>query len=115
LEFRRVLFRSLGGDEFAVIQSHLTTPDAPERLAAKIVKQLGRPYSLDGVEVHSGTSVGITVYPKDAKDPIILFKNADLALYRTTERGRHGYSFSTKNLQNEVQGRKALAEGLRHA
>lgn len=105
----------LGGDEFAVIQSHLTTPDAPERLAAKIVKQLGRPYSLDGVEVHSGTSVGITVYPKDAKDPIILFKNADLALYRTKERGRHGYSFFTKNLQNEVQGRKALEEGLRHA
>lgn len=105
----------LGGDEFAVIQSHLTTPDASERLAMKIVEELGRPYTLDGVEVHSGTSVGITVYPQDAQDPISLFKNADLALYRTKERGRHGYSFFTEDLHNEVQSRKALEEGLCHA
>src|SRR5690606_34351887 len=84
-------------------------------LASKIVEELGRSYSLEKVEVHSGASVGIAVYPQDARDPVSLFKSADLALYRTKERGRHSYSFFTEDLHNEVQNRKALEDGLRHA
>ncbi len=105
----------LGGDEFAIIQSHLATPDAPVLLADKIVQELDRPYWLDGTEIHSGTSVGITQYPGDAEDPVTLFKNADLALYRAKDRGRHNFHFFTEDLYSEAQHRKALEQGLRHA
>src|SRR5690606_8998325 len=58
---------------------------------------------------------GITQYPGDAEDPVTLFKNADLALYRAKDRGRHNFHFFTEDLYSEAQHRKALEQGLRHA
>ncbi|BES70151.1 hypothetical protein RE428_11690 [Marinobacter nanhaiticus D15-8W] len=105
----------LGGDEFAIIQSHLASNLSPGRLAEKIVTELARPYLLDGTEIHSGTSIGITIYPDDAEDPVRLFKNADLALYRAKDSGRRTYGFFTEDLYSEVRDRKTLEEGLRKA
>lgn len=105
----------LGGDEFAIIQSHLTSTHSPGQLADKIVTELSKPYLLDGTEIHSGTSIGITIYPDDADDPVELFKNADLALYRAKDSGRRTFGFFTEELYSEVRDRKSLEEGLRHA
>ncbi|WP_148863823.1 bifunctional diguanylate cyclase/phosphodiesterase [Marinobacter fonticola] len=105
----------LGGDEFAVIQSHVTSSHSPAKLAEKIVEELQRPYWLDGTVIHSGTSIGITLYPGDADDPVSLFKHADLALYRAKDSGRQTFGFFTEDLYNEVKDRKTLEEGLRQA
>src|SRR5690606_8843854 len=55
----------LGGDEFVIIQTHVASPAAAGILAEKIVEEIGRPFALDGQEVHSGTSVGIALFPND--------------------------------------------------
>ncbi len=38
--------------------------------------------------IHTGTSIGVTLYPDDAVDPDRLLKNADLALYPAKANGR---------------------------
>jgi len=79
----------LGGDEFVVIQTHLAEPSAAGALADKLVDELSRPYALEGVEVHSGASIGIALYPNDAGEGELLMKLADLALYEAKHRGRY--------------------------
>ncbi|TWI44330.1 PAS domain S-box-containing protein/diguanylate cyclase (GGDEF)-like protein [Pseudoduganella flava] len=81
----------LGGDEFVVIQTHLADPTAASALAEKLVETLGRPYAIEGQEVHSGASLGIAVYPLDAQDGEQLMKLADLALYEAKGRGRYNF------------------------
>jgi diguanylate cyclase (GGDEF)-like protein len=81
----------LGGDEFAVL-----IPDAggdrAEKLAARIVKDMARPFPL-GEEGRAGAamvgaSVGWALAPLDGETPEALLKAADLALYRIKENGR---------------------------
>ncbi|WP_332670723.1 PAS domain S-box protein [Aromatoleum sp.] len=88
----------LGGDEFVVIQTHLAEPPAAGVFAGKLVEELGRTCVLEGQEVHSGASIGITVFPNDATNPEELIKHADLALYEAKHRGRFNYQFYRKEL-----------------
>jgi len=105
----------LGGDEFAVIQTDIVQPQAAETLAKKLIRELGEPYVLEGNEVFSGTSVGISFYPQDAKNPVELLKKADLALYEAKHSGRHTYHFFTTGLPAEPTWKTEKDEALRNA
>jgi diguanylate cyclase (GGDEF)-like protein/PAS domain S-box-containing protein len=102
----------LGGDEFVVIQTHLAEPAAAAVLAGKLVEELGRTYVLEGQEVHSGTSIGIALYPNDAETPEDLMKHADLALYEAKHRGRFNYRFYRKELGAAFLEAQRLAQEL---
>jgi diguanylate cyclase (GGDEF)-like protein/PAS domain S-box-containing protein len=105
----------LGGDEFVVIQSDVSQPDAAETLAHKLVHQLGKPYFLEANEVLIGASIGIGLYPRDAKNSVELLKRADLALYRAKHGGRNNYRFYTTDLASEPASKKDEAQTLRTA
>ncbi len=104
----------LGGDEFVIIQTALHQPEDGQVLAQKIVHELGKPYTLDGAEVHTSASVGVTVFPTDGTDAAQLLKNADIAMYRA-KAARNSYQFFTEGLNTEMQARKKLEDQLRHA
>jgi len=105
----------LGGDEFVVIQSDVSQPQAAETLARKLVDALGRSYQLDGHEIMSGTSIGIAMYPQDAKNSVELLKRADLALYRAKNAGRHNFQFYTDELASAQNWRRDREAALRSA
>lgn len=105
----------LGGDEFVIIQTDVSQPDASDTLARKLVLELGRPYFLEGQEVFSGTSIGICIYPRDARNSVELLKRADLALYRAKNAGRHTFQSYTAELISEQNGRKQREAALRTA
>jgi diguanylate cyclase (GGDEF)-like protein/PAS domain S-box-containing protein len=105
----------LGGDEFVIIQKDVSQPNAAETLARKLIQELGRPYFLESQEVLSGTSVGISFYPGDAKNSVELLKRADLALYRAKNAGRHTYQVYTSELFKEQVWKKDREAALRSA
>lgn len=105
----------LGGDEFVIIQTDVSQPEAAETLARKLVLELGRPYLLDDQEVLSGASIGICVYPKDARNSVELLKRADLALYRAKSAGRHTFQCYTDELISVHNGKKDRETALRAA
>jgi diguanylate cyclase (GGDEF)-like protein/PAS domain S-box-containing protein len=105
----------LGGDEFVIIQTHLSTPSAAGILAAKLVEELGRPFLLEGQEVHSGASIGIALFPNDAEAPERLMKQADLALYEAKGRGRYNFQFYRPEMGAAVEQAQQLDEELRCA
>lgn len=105
----------LGGDEFAVIVTNAQEPVAITSIAERIVESLARSFDLDGQEVHTGTSVGITIYPHDRGQSDQLLRNADMALYRAKEEGRGTYQLYDSQMQEEVQARRLLESDLRRA
>jgi diguanylate cyclase (GGDEF)-like protein/PAS domain S-box-containing protein len=105
----------LGGDEFVIVQTHLAEAAAAEVLADKIVVELSLPYQLDGHEVYSGTSMGISLYPDDALEPGQLLKLADLALYEAKNQGRLNYQMYRQALGTAAQEAKRFEYELQRA
>ena len=77
----------IGGDEFAVILPDIARPAEAEAVARKIIAALTAPFQLGSQKqsVGIGTSIGIAVYPADARDADALVKAADTAMYRAKQ------------------------------
>lgn len=105
----------LGGDEFAIIADDLDRIDGVLVHANRILEALSEPQIINGHEVHPGVSIGITSYPQDARDPEVLLKNADLALYRAKAEGRGNIQLYRHELHLKVIERNAIERDLRTA
>jgi diguanylate cyclase (GGDEF)-like protein len=74
----------LGGDEFAIL-SRLTNRSDAGRLAQRVADCLRPPFELEQIPVDVQASVGISMYPDDAKDVETLLQKADVAMYQAKE------------------------------
>ena len=77
----------VGGDEFTVILTDVGKRENAEAVAGKITAALVAPFHLDNQarSVEIGTSIGIAMYPVDARDADALVKVADAAMYRAKQ------------------------------
>ena len=105
----------LGGDEFAVIATNLAECEQTVELASRILADLSEPFLLDGQEVFTAASIGVTLFPSDHGEPGQLLKNADLALYDAKAEGRGTYKFFSAEMQSRIQSRKSMERELRSA
>lgn len=105
----------LGGDEFAIIATLLDDSLNINRLAARIISTLNEPILLDGHKVHTGTSIGITIFPDDASEAEKLLKAADLALYQAKDSGRNNFKCYQSRMDEKVHARIRLENDLRNA
>ena len=73
----------VGGDEFIVILPGITRREEAETVAQKITDAVATPFQLGspGRGVGIGTSIGIAMYPADARDADALVKAGDAAMY----------------------------------
>jgi len=79
----------LGGDEFAVLLMGVSDLALALEIADRFIASISRPLAVEGQPVNVSASVGIGLYPAHGDDPVRLFANADLALYRAKAEGRH--------------------------
>ncbi|EGW55124.1 putative signaling protein [endosymbiont of Tevnia jerichonana (vent Tica)] len=105
----------LGGDEFVVILDQPGGTSEIANLAQVLIDALDQPFSLGGKEAFITTSIGISLYPDDAIEREALLRNADIAMYRAKEEGRHRYAFYTPSMTRHVQERHTLESQLRRA
>jgi diguanylate cyclase (GGDEF)-like protein/PAS domain S-box-containing protein len=108
------LFR-LGGDEFTVIVTDLNRAIDVARVAAKLIDAVARPFSIDGREIFTATSIGISVSPSDGWDAASLVKNADMAMYAAKSAGGGAYRFFTEEMNRRAQHRLKMENSLRKA
>ena len=71
----------LGGDEFLVLAPTKEKGDAII-LAQRIIDTISKPLSIEGYELRTNASLGISMYPDDGQDVDTLLRSADLAMYR---------------------------------
>ena len=88
----------LGGDEFLVVVPQVSDHETAERVGEKIIDVIGAPYLLAGATASLTVSIGISLFPRDARDREALMKCADLALYAAKRTGRNRLCFFENGL-----------------
>ena len=102
----------LSGDEFGII---CRNQGRIEDLAATLVYELSRPFSLDDHHVSTSVSIGITRYPEDSNQPAQLLANADMAMYSAKNSGRSAFRLYSADMEQAAKRRHAIKVSLHAA
>ncbi|MBQ5946077.1 EAL domain-containing protein [Massilia sp. ST3] len=105
----------LGGDEFVICLPALADGRDAAPVARKVLDALTQTYVVEGHELHTSASVGISLYPDDAGDVEALMRTADTAMYHAKEKGRGNFQFFTEALNRAAQQRMETGKRLRQA
>jgi len=105
----------LGGDEFAVTLPELADPADAAIAARNLVAHISEPFRLAAGEAFVSASVGIALFPADAKKAEELLRHADLAMYNAKQAGRGQVAFFQASMNEEVHRRIELDRELREA
>ncbi|RCX32714.1 PAS domain S-box-containing protein/diguanylate cyclase (GGDEF)-like protein [Thioalbus denitrificans] len=102
----------LGGDEFCVVLSEVDERGRAARVAEKIAASLEAPLQAKGRELFISASVGIALYPDDARDAETLLRCADMAMYQAKSQGRGRHVFFGAALRESAYQRIGLERRL---
>lgn len=105
-----------GEDEFSItmpLSTDLNTGrDVAEKVSAIIREE---PFKVYNENFQVRTSIGVSTFPDDGKDPSEVLKHADIALNRAKEEGRDRVKEYTEDFDKAVQARFQLLRDLRDA
>ncbi|MCX7172694.1 MAG: EAL domain-containing protein [Proteobacteria bacterium] len=104
-----------GGDEFLIVLSNVADADAITSIAVKILESVEKPIHVEGNELSTSLSIGISVYPDDSRDIDTLLNLADTAMYSAKESGRNVYRFYTEQMNADAHDHQHIRVGLRRA
>jgi len=104
-----------GGDEFILLLPEEKDGGNAALTAERILAALSVSHTIDEHELHVTPSIGISVYPADAKNFETLIKNADTAMYHAKESGRNNYQFFEADMNLRALERQVIEAHLRHA
>ncbi|MCG8291473.1 putative bifunctional diguanylate cyclase/phosphodiesterase [Pseudomonas entomophila] len=87
-----------GGDEFVVLLAGERGEEHIDAWVRMLVEKLSATYALDGQEVNTSPSVGVSICPRDGQDIDTLIRCADAAMYSAKQAGRAQYRFFDPSL-----------------
>jgi diguanylate cyclase (GGDEF)-like protein len=105
----------LGGDEFAIILTGIEVAEKCAYVANRVIEVLSQPVVLSGCLINTGTSIGISVFPKDGREAPELLLNGDKALYEAKSKGRGVFRFFEQSLDEKAKIAHVLESDLRMA
>ena len=106
----------LGGDEFAILFPNLGR-DTNEvvKYAKSLIQLMEESFYIEQFDISITASIGISIYPMDAKDGETLMKHADSALYKAKARGKNTYQIFISSMDAETYKIFTLESDLRKA
>ena len=105
----------LGGDEFLVMLEGLQAQEQAEFVVHKIQALFERPFMINGNEIYTTASIGISIYPDDGNSVELLMQYADTAMYSAKRDNNCRYRFFSQELRTLIDEQLAIESRLRHA
>ncbi len=105
----------LGGDEFVIAIRGIESSEQIAEIAQELITRCNESIFLATYHFHITISIGITLYPIDARDPIAMLKNADIAMYHAKSQGCNQLSFFSSMIKEQVTRKSELEMLLRYA
>lgn len=109
------LVARVGGDEFVLILTDVSSQDEVEALCHRLIESIERPVAIDEQEVFVSASIGIAMAPNDASKAAELLRYADIALYEAKAAGRNTWRFYAGDMNAKIIERRRLENDLRFA
>lgn len=101
----------LGGDEFIVMLEQ-TMPEYINRTAESILQQLNSVVTVQGYELRSGASIGISLYPDDGDTITLLLSNADASMYEAKGAGGNSYYYYSRHYHRAISNKLYMENGM---
>lgn len=105
----------LGGDEFGVFLPDLASEQDAATIAEKIMTAMACSFTIEKAEHFVTCSIGIAVFPLDARDADALVCSADTAMYLAKQMGRNNFQYFTSHMNTRMLEHARLENGLRMA
>ena len=105
----------MGGDEFAIIMTQMEQATDAAALSKRIRESVIKPYQIEGHQIVTDISIGISVAPMDAVESSELMRNADMAMYDAKADGRGTFRFFEPEMNTRMKVRRELEMDLRKA
>ena len=102
-------------DEFALVISHLRSPEKAGVVAERISQLLAEPFDVDGQSLNITASIGISVYPLDADAGYKLLECGSAALKHAKDQGRDNYQYFMQSLNQRALKRLGMENDIRLA
>jgi diguanylate cyclase (GGDEF)-like protein/PAS domain S-box-containing protein len=80
-----------GGDEFVVLLADIVQISDAVACAEKLLGALNAPYQIGEHELSLSASIGVAIFPDDAREGDALLRCADSAMYQAKYHGRNNY------------------------
>ena len=104
----------LGGDEFTIILNPVIGEGQISNICNRIIVAFRRPFTIQDTQNTVGTSIGVSIYPRDGDNAETLLKNADIAMYAAKE-AKGSFAFYTPHLFEKLAHRIKTEQELNRA
>lgn len=104
-----------GGDEFVVILEHIAHEQDAAHIAQRVLQAFREGFRLSQGIATVGTSIGISVFPNDAKTADGLLEHADIAMYSVKTSGKRHFRFFDSRFYEALRVRLEREAELRAA
>jgi cyclic di-GMP phosphodiesterase Gmr len=105
----------MSGDEFVLILDPVESREQIVSVFGRLVEHLKQPFLIDGFEIFTSASIGVSFYPEHGTDYEALRRNADTAMYRAKADVKGGASFFDLTMGRAVTARMEREQRLRLA
>ncbi len=112
---KKDLLSRLGSDQFTIIIDQLDTLNKFDDEAKKILELLSESFTVQGHEIKTTASLGISIYPDDSKNVESLLKFAGIARHQAKKIGSNTFSYYTPEMNIELAAKRKIEEHLRNA
>jgi diguanylate cyclase (GGDEF)-like protein len=76
-----------------VVLPQVSDEQTAQRVASKLIDAIAAPYQILGKTASVTLSIGISFFPKDGRERVVLMQGADSALYKAKHGGRNQARF----------------------
>lgn len=90
-----------GGDEFVIFLKNINSMDALIKKLNRLKMLLSDSFFNDELNGHISASIGVALFPEDAKDYQSLLKKADETVYSSKKMGKNQFTFYQENLNKQ--------------
>ena len=104
-----------GGDEFALLFESIDRIQDVTKVAQNILNLFSDSFNILEHNLYLSCSIGISIFPDDAKDAESLLSFADNAMYKAKDEGRNNFQFYTRKMTELAFEHIVLESALRQA
>ncbi|MCW8908806.1 MAG: EAL domain-containing protein [Sedimenticola sp.] len=104
-----------GGDEFVILLAEIERPQDAGHIAEILLIAFSSPHNIDGHELHTTLSIGISIYPDDGREVESVMQNADTAMLHAKKNGRNSYQYFESEMNVQAIHRQDMERNLRRA
>lgn len=107
-----VTLARIGGDEFVLLLSDCAGFAYINQVLSHVADSINTPLEIDGTQHRLTASIGVSIFPTDAKTPEELIRHADTAMYKVKSEGKNGISFYANELSEDLKERVNIEQLL---